>query len=71
MKISKDNGYHTRKVLLSQKFADELGFHCPFWDAMIALVVHDFNVDGVLEKIVKIILSYVQYINRTTWKKKV
>ncbi|OFZ29732.1 MAG: UDP-N-acetylglucosamine 2-epimerase [Bdellovibrionales bacterium RIFCSPHIGHO2_01_FULL_40_29] len=32
-------------------------------------LIHDFNVDNVSEKIVKIILSYVHYINRTTWYK--
>ncbi len=32
-------------------------------------LVHDFNVDNVSEKIVKIILSYVNYVNRTTWFK--
>lgn len=32
-------------------------------------LIHDFNVDNVSEKIVKIILSYVNYVNRTTWFK--
>ncbi|MBC7458549.1 MAG: UDP-N-acetylglucosamine 2-epimerase (non-hydrolyzing) [Bdellovibrionaceae bacterium] len=32
-------------------------------------LVHDFNSENVSEKVVKIILSYVNYINRTTWFK--
>lgn len=32
-------------------------------------IVHDFNVDNVSEKVVKIIMSYVNYINRTVWSK--
>ncbi|MFZ3231145.1 MAG: UDP-N-acetylglucosamine 2-epimerase (non-hydrolyzing) [Pseudobdellovibrio sp.] len=32
-------------------------------------LVHDFDVENVSEKVVKIILSYVHYINRTVWHK--
>ena len=32
-------------------------------------LVHDFDADNVSEKVVKIILSYVNYINRTVWSK--
>lgn len=32
-------------------------------------LVHDFDTDNVSEKVVKIILSYVNYINRTVWSK--
>lgn len=32
-------------------------------------IVADFDVDFVSEKVVKIILSYTDYINRETWKK--
>ncbi len=32
-------------------------------------IVHDFDTDNVSEKVVKIILSYVNYINRTVWSK--
>jgi UDP-N-acetylglucosamine 2-epimerase len=32
-------------------------------------LVKDFNVNNVSEKVVKIILSYVNYINRTVWSK--
>ncbi len=34
-------------------------------------IVHDFDTDNVSEKVVKIILSYVNYINRTVWSKTV
>ena len=32
-------------------------------------IVHDFDTENVSEKVVKIILSYVNYINRTVWSK--
>ncbi len=33
-------------------------------------IVNDYDVENVSEKIVRIILSYVDFINRTVWKKK-
>ncbi|WP_027714514.1 non-hydrolyzing UDP-N-acetylglucosamine 2-epimerase [Desulfuromonas sp. TF] len=33
-------------------------------------VVHDYNVDNVSQKVLRIILSYYDYINRTVWRKK-
>jgi UDP-N-acetylglucosamine 2-epimerase len=32
-------------------------------------VVNDYNVDNVSEKVLRIIISYTDYINRTVWKK--
>jgi UDP-N-acetylglucosamine 2-epimerase (non-hydrolysing) len=32
-------------------------------------IVEDYNVDNVSKKVVRIIVSYIDYINRTVWKK--
>ena len=32
-------------------------------------VVKDYDVDGVAQKVIRIILSYTSYINRTVWRK--
>ena len=32
-------------------------------------IVDDYNIDNVSKKILKIILSYVDYINLNVWKK--
>ena len=36
---------------------------------VIPKIVEDYNVDNVSQKVVKIILSYIDFINRTVWKK--
>lgn len=33
-------------------------------------IVNDYNVDNVSEKVVKIIISYIDYVNTKIWKKK-
>jgi len=32
-------------------------------------IVSDYDVDNVSKKVVRIIISYIDYINRTVWKK--
>lgn len=34
-------------------------------------IINDYNVDNVSTKVVRIILSYVNFVNRTVWKKNV
>ena len=36
---------------------------------IIPKTVDDYNVDNVSQKVVKIILSYIDFVNRTVWKK--
>jgi UDP-N-acetylglucosamine 2-epimerase (non-hydrolysing) len=40
-------------------------------DEIVPQIVDDYNVDNVSSKVVKIILSYIEYVNRTVWKKDV
>ena len=35
----------------------------------VTRVVPDYNVDNVSAKVVNIILSYTDYVNRTVWRK--
>ena len=35
----------------------------------VTKLVTDYNVDNVSKKVLRIILSYTDYINRTVWKK--
>ena len=38
-------------------------------DNIIPEIVDDYNVDNVSSKVVKIILSYIDYVNNTVWRK--
>ncbi len=38
-------------------------------DEIIPEIIDDYNVDNVSSKVVKIILSYIDYVNNTTWRK--
>ena len=38
-------------------------------ESKLAKIVEDYNVDNVSDKVLKIILSYTDYINRTVWYK--
>ncbi|MFK5950677.1 MAG: UDP-N-acetylglucosamine 2-epimerase, partial [Methylococcales bacterium] len=35
----------------------------------VVRIVGDYNVDNVSSKVVRIIVSYIDYINRTVWKR--
>ena len=32
-------------------------------------IIDDYNVDNVSQKVVKIIFSYIDYVNRNIWRK--
>ena len=36
---------------------------------IIPEIIDDYNVDNVSSKVVKIILSYIDYVNNTIWRK--
>ena len=36
---------------------------------IIPEIIDDYNVDNVSQKVVKVILSYIDYVNRTVWRK--
>ena len=38
-------------------------------DEIIPEIIDDYNVENVSSKVVKIILSYIDYVNNTTWRK--
>ena len=38
-------------------------------NGIIPNIVEDYNEENVSQKVVKIILSYIDYINRTVWRK--
>ena len=38
-------------------------------ETRLANIVSDYNVDNVSDKVLKIILSYTDYVNRTVWYK--
>ena len=40
-------------------------------DVRVIKPVHDYEVDNVSKKVLRIILSYVDYVNRTVWHKEV
>ena len=41
----------------------------PFESGIVPKIVGDYDVDNVSLKVSRIILSYIDYINRTVWKK--
>ena len=50
---------HSIEVVMSQYFECHRSFR----------TVEDYDVDNVSQKVLRVILSYTDYINRTTWKK--
>ena len=36
---------------------------------IIPEIVDDYDVDNVSQKVIKVILSYIDYVNRTVWRK--
>ncbi|MBT5213953.1 MAG: UDP-N-acetylglucosamine 2-epimerase (non-hydrolyzing) [Pelagibacteraceae bacterium] len=40
-----------------------------FKNGILPKIIDDYNVDNVSQKVVKIILSYIDYVNRNVWRK--
>ena len=38
-------------------------------DGKIPTIIDDYNVDNVSQKVIKIIFSYIDYVNRNVWRK--
>ena len=56
--LNKDRIIESIKVITSQHK-----------DERVTKIVRDYDVDNVSKKILRIILSYTDYINRTIWSK--
>jgi thiazole synthase ThiGH ThiG subunit len=54
--------YNSRLLVGSGKYKD-------LTETKLARIVADYNVDNVSDKVLKIIISYTDYINRTVWHK--
>ena len=42
-----------------------------FKNGILPKIIDNYNVENVSQKVVKIILSYIDYVNRNVWKKDV
>ena len=38
-------------------------------EGKIPTIIDDYNVDNVSQKVIKIIFSYIDYVNRNVWRK--
>ena len=57
--LGKNNVIEAIKVVVSQSHSKKRNFK----------LVQDYDVDNFSKKIVRIVFSYIDYINRTEWKK--
>ena len=58
-------GLESERVMQALKILENQSFG----DARLLNQVQDYSMPNVSEKVVRIIHSYVDYINRTVWKK--
>ena len=57
-------GLESERVMQGLKILENQSF-----DARLINQVQDYSMPNVSEKVVRIIHSYVDYVNRTVWKK--
>ena len=57
--ILKDDVINSINTVISQLFDSAVGFR----------IIGDYDVDNVSKKVTRIVLSYIDYINRTVWSK--
>ena len=58
------SGLNKQEVISSIELAVSFNF-----DDRVFKLINDYNVDNFSKKIIKIVFSYIEYINRTVWHK--
>jgi UDP-N-acetylglucosamine 2-epimerase (non-hydrolysing) len=58
------SGLNKKRIIESIDIATKL-----YKEGKVPNIIDDYNVDNVSQKVVKIIFSYIDYVNRNIWRK--
>ena len=58
------SGLNKKRIIESIDIVTKL-----YKDGKVPNIIDDYNVDNVSQKVVKIIFSYIDYVNRNIWRK--